>query len=241
MRRFYQEKVHPYLLNVTLVLFILQVLLLPLALSYAYAGKSEAPAHELTYSAGSLAWDSATGIRPDGSAELKVFSDDKIAPGMEGGCNIRLKNASAGTVQYTAVLYRLRTDDSLPLDAELSAEGAESTAATLLPKGIAPEDVVETLGGSLAGNAMKDFSIRWHWDYSADAQQDALDTRLGSEGKHTATLGVYLIAEDDNGTLTPEPPKAGDDSLLTVYLVLMLVCGSLLIFLMAERRRNREQ
>ena len=56
-----------------LILFILQVMLLPVMIGLTYAVPAERPEHILTYRTGSLVWDKAASVRPDGSAELSFF------------------------------------------------------------------------------------------------------------------------------------------------------------------------
>ena len=61
------------MLPAMLILFILQVILLPVMIGLTYAVPAERPQHILTYNTGSLVWDKATSVRPDGSAELSFF------------------------------------------------------------------------------------------------------------------------------------------------------------------------
>ena len=52
-----------WLLPAVLILFLLEVLLFPLAVGVTYSGRSESPDHVLAYTTGKLTWDSATHIQ----------------------------------------------------------------------------------------------------------------------------------------------------------------------------------
>ena len=51
-----------WLPTVTLFLFLLQLLLFPMAIEAAHSGGSETPGHVLTYTTGRLTWDSGTAV-----------------------------------------------------------------------------------------------------------------------------------------------------------------------------------
>ena len=98
-----------------------QVVLFPFAMGFTYAGRNESPHHVLTYTTGSLTWNSATGVDPDtGVAELSLFSDHYqnvqsdngekvVAPGTENTNIVRLKNSVSRTITYVAVMYRIKS------------------------------------------------------------------------------------------------------------------------------------
>ena len=62
-----------WIFSAILILFIVQVILLPVMIGLTYATRSEQPEHILTYTTGSLIWDKDTAVRPDGSASLSFF------------------------------------------------------------------------------------------------------------------------------------------------------------------------
>lgn len=105
-----------------LILFLLQTLMLPAAIGVTYASRSLKPEHILTYSAGRLVWDAGTDTDSSGAARLRLFDTayshvdsgdgaEVVAPGTEGHSLVRLKNDGGSAVTYTAVLYRIRTED----------------------------------------------------------------------------------------------------------------------------------
>ena len=138
-----------------LILFLLQTLMLPAAIGVTYASRSLKPEHILTYSAGRLVWDAGTDTDSSGAARLRLFDTayshvdsgdgaEVVAPGTEGGSLVRLKNEGGSTVTYTAVLYRLRTED-VPVQAALEGEGFADTAEYALPESAAREDVLRAV------------------------------------------------------------------------------------------------
>ena len=105
-----------------LILFLLQTFMLPAAIGVTYASRSLKPEHILTYSAGRLAWDAGTDTDSSGAARLRLFDTayshvdsgdgaEVVAPGTEGHSLVRLKNDGGSAVTYTAVLYRIRTEN----------------------------------------------------------------------------------------------------------------------------------
>ena len=128
------EKIAGMMLPAVLILFILQVILLPVMIGLTYAVPAERPQHILTYSTGSLVWDKATSVRPDGSAEISFFetlyknvnadnAEKVLTPGTEKDSVIRLKNDTNKEITYIAVLYSLSTSPDLDIGASLSGNG----------------------------------------------------------------------------------------------------------------------
>lgn len=70
MKPFLSKRISQWLLPAVLILFILEVLLLPVVLEITYAGREDGPDHILTYTTNSLLWDSATGIDENGVAVI---------------------------------------------------------------------------------------------------------------------------------------------------------------------------
>lgn len=207
------------LLHLVLFLLAINILLLPLGLHFSYAGSPQSPASTLTYTTGKLTWDSATGIRPDGTAELDFFEDrysnvqssqqdSVIAPGTGESRMIRLHNAASQTVRYKALVYRILPGAAVPLSCDLSADGAAVThQLPALPEGVTEQQVVKAVEGSVAGGMVQDFTVDWSWPFERDA--DAEDTALGIQGTDQGTLGFYIVVVDDIQEPDPEtePPE----------------------------------
>ena len=150
------EKIAGMMLPAILILFILQVILLPVMIGLTYAVPAERPQHILTYNTGSLVWDKATSVRPDGSAELSFFetlyknvsadnAERVLAPGTEKDSVIRLKNDTNREITYTAVLYSLSTSPDLDIGASLSGDGFSDISVYTLPENIKKETVVRAV------------------------------------------------------------------------------------------------
>ena len=250
------EKIAGMMLPAVLILFILQVILLPVMIGLTYAIPAERPEHILTYRTGLLVWDKATSVRPDGSAELSFFetlyknvnadnAEKVLAPGTEKDSVVRLKNDTNKEITYTAVLYSLSTSPDLDIGASLSGNGFLDTSRYTLPENIKKEAVIRAVGGKLDARKLQDFDINWFWRFEDGAstyERDQIDTYLGNkaaDGKaDEATLGFYLVVHDD-GEIVPSP-QTGDDTMIGGYVVLMLISGGLCLFLALTRKRREK-
>ena len=248
------KKLREWLFPAILILFILQVMLLPVMIGLTYAVPAERPEHILTYRTGSLVWDEATSVRPDGSAELSFFetlyqnvnagnAEKVLAPGTEKDSVVRLKNDMNKEITYTAVLYSLSTSPDLDIGATLSGDGFSDTSLYTLPKSIEEEAVIRVVGGRLDAKKLQDFNINWFWNFEDGAntdKRDGIDTYLGNKAANgkadEATLGFYLVVYDDSEVLPL--PGTGDDTMIGGYVVLMLISGGMCLFLTITRKRR---
>lgn len=249
------KKLREWLFPAILILFILQVMLLPVMIGLTYAVPAERPEHILTYRTGSLVWDKATSVRPDGSAELSFFetlyqnvnagnAEKVLAPGTEKDSVVRLKNDTNKEITYTAVLYSLSTSPDLDIGATLSGDGFSDTSLYTLPKSIEEEAVIRVVGGRLDAKKLQDFNINWFWNFEDGAntdKRDGIDTYLGNKAANgkadEATLGFYLVVYDDSEVLPL--PGTGDDTMIGGYVVLMLISGGMCLFLTITRKRRK--
>ena len=246
------KKLREWLFPAILILFILQVILLPVMIGLTYATRSERPEHILTYTTGRLVWDKDTSVRPDGSAALSFFEslyqnvnaenvEKVLAPGTEKDSIVRLKNNSKNSVRYTAVLYSLSTTPDLDIGASLSGDGFSDTSDFTLPDKINKDTVIRAVGGSIAANAMQDFDINWFWsfeDANDTESRDKIDTYLGNKAADEATLGFYLVIHD-GGEIVPSP-QTGDNTMIGAYVVLLIISGGMSLFLAVFRRRRKK-
>lgn len=250
----FSRKMNRWLLPAALMLLILEIVTLPYVLSLTYAGRSQESRHILTYTEEKLTWDSATGIDENGVAELDLFDaeykgiasengDKVIAPGAEGFNIVRLQNRVEGPIYYTAVLYRIRSNEALPVDGELSGVGFSDAETYPLPEQVSEDQVIRAVSGTLPGGQIQDFDITWTWSYFEDEDQDVIDTLLGDSAaldeEDRVTVGLYLVVEDGNRYLIPNAPETGDNGPVGRYLTLMCISGFLLIILLFDRRRER--
>ncbi len=238
------QKLNAWLLSVLLILFALQMALLPHGVGLTWADRSDAPGNVLTYSQGKLRWDDNTHIRPDGTARLDLFDpayqgvtaadgDNLVAPGTQGGSYVRLKNSVSGSVKFTAVLYEIKTDPALPVKADL-AGSFQDTSRYSLPAGVSQNQVLRAVSGTLRGRQIQDFDIAWDWDFEGN---DSLDTDFGNaDPADRITLGLYIVVEDGNSYVTPDIPQTGDDSHIQFYACIMVLSGGMLIILLLEYR-----
>lgn len=246
------HKMNRWLLPVIVILFVLEVMTLPLVVGVTYSAKNTTPDHVLTYTKGKLTWDSATDIDKNGVAEMDLFDavynnveagngDNLVAPGCEGTNTIQLKNNVSGSVKYTAVLYWIRSTDLLPVEVSLAdSTGFTDTTTYKLPDGVEKDQVIRAVTGTVKGGEIQDFDISWLWEFETSAEQDEIDTFLGD--KHNAdevTVGLYIVVEDNNSYITPDIPKTGDESHIGMYVGLMVISLVMLILLLWDRRKEK--
>lgn len=219
-----RTKIYPWLLPAVLILLLIQAVLFPLVVESTYAGRSESPGHVLTYTTGTLTWDSATGVDPDtGVAELSLFSEidqnvqsdngeKVVAPGTERTNMVRLKNDASRAITYVAVMYRVKEEADLPVGPVLLDNSAFSDTDTYpLPHGVTEDQVVRAVTGTVAGGQLQDFDISWNWSYYENDQRDQVDTDLGNQAAwqeaDTVTAGLYIVVEED-GPVDPGPNES---------------------------------
>lgn len=185
-----------------LILFLLQIFLLPVGLGVTYATKSTRPEHILRYENRRLRWDSATAVLADGTARLTLFDpeydrvrsengDSLIASGTEKSIVVRLQNSSAGAVVFTAVLYVLEGEE-LPVTATLKGEGLREAESFSLPAGAENAAVLRAVSGRLAGERLSELELGWSWRFDGD---DGADTALGDGAGETAPPAAGAVRD----------------------------------------------
>lgn len=220
------RKANRWLLPAVLILFILQIVTFPFVLGITFADRSETPDHVLTYTPNRLRWDDDTNIDKDtGVAELNLFDakydgvesadgENIVAPGTEGLNIVRLKNNVGGPIDYTAVLYRIRTSEDLTVEPWLSVEDEDKVERVEeedyeklpLPEDVEAEHVITAIKGHVRGNLLQDFDISWLWDFERLDENslllDEADTLLGDKAAtgdaDEVTVGLYIVVEDYN-------------------------------------------
>ncbi len=204
------KSVNRWLLPAVLILFLLEIVAFPLAVGLSWADRYDSPDHVLSYKKGRLTWDSGTGIRPDGTAEIDLFDpdyddtvnaengDNVIAPGTQKHNFIRVKNNAPGKIYYTAVLYEIN-DADIPVTVEFSAEDAEDTDRYPLPRGIDEENVLRAVRGTIPKRQVANLDIAWEWIFEESDAQDIADTAFGNRiPLDDMTVGLYIVVEDYN-------------------------------------------
>lgn len=237
-------------------LFVLEVLLFPLAIGTTYASRSESPDHLLTYTTSALTWDSGTGVQADGVALLDLFDgsyesvqtqngDNLVAPGTQSANIVRLKNSAAVPITYTALLYRIREEDALPVAPQLEGEGFRDTKTYPLPAGVEDSQVVRAVTGTLAAGSVQDFDITWLWNYHESDTRDRTDTALGNQAAFSqadeVTAGLYIVVEDESSGayILPQSPQTGEGAAPGMYLTLLGIAAAVFVLAALERCRGK--
>ena len=250
------QRASAWLLPAVLILFILEIATLPLVLSLTYAGRSESPDRVLTYSTGLLTWDSAAGILESGAAELSLFDSlydnvraedgaNVLAPGTEGDSIVRLENTTGRGIRYTAVVYEIKSSESLDIVTALNGDGFVDTEAYTLPEGVAAESVIRAVEGTVPAGQLQDFDIDWQWAFERDREKDINDTALGNKSAagdpDDVVIGFWIVVEDEGQPYTPHAPKTGDTAFVEIYVIILCVSAAALVALVCLRRKKREE
>ena len=249
---FISKKVRGWLMPTVLILFLLLVVTVPFMAGITYAGSGEAPNHVLTYTPGTLKWESGIApiaideIQPDGALELNLFGEE-ISPGSSGGTRVRLQNNAGGTVEYTVVLYKKSNNPALKETIQVSLEpytasvysrsGEPQVPQIPLPEGVSGDDVAITSLGSLKGKEIQEFTLTWNWEFETDRERNQKDTELGIQAADLVTVGMYVVVEDNNNYALPQ---TGDSSNISTYMVLLGISAVVLVLLVAERFRKKK-
>lgn len=235
-----------------LLLVFFGTAVLPLAIGTAYGVEEDLAQHILTYTENKLTWDEATDIDENGAAKLSLFKavydgalsengENIIAPGIANSNKISLRNTVEGSIQFTAVLYFLSTNEDLNVGIEVRGEGLTATEEYLLPEGVDAADVISVATGEIAGGAEKTFDVSWLWEFYTDEAGDALDTMLGNmDDLDDVTVGLYIVVEDDGTYTEPDVPKTGDGFNLGWYILLAGVSAAGIILLLVSRKREKK-
>ncbi len=263
-------KINRWMLPAVLILFICQLVFLPWAVGFTWADKETNPDYTLTYTKNKLTWETDVDKLPDGTVVIDLFDSeygstvkshdgrDVVAPGTANSKTIRLQNNVRGSVTYTAVAYIIKSDATIPLTVNVTADGtATETDDYSLPEGVTQDQVVQAITGTVSGKQRVDFDTAWSWAFEESAQQDAEDTLLGIKGSAAeVSVGLYIVVEDrniyggnssdpddsadPNNPIRPDVPMTGDNSQVDLYIGLMVISFIMLILLLLDRRREKK-
>lgn len=197
-------------------LLFISAMAIPLIIEVTYADTKESPMHILNYDTNRLFWsEGLSNVDEDGAYRLNLFdslpTDEDgmkiIAPGDADGGSMRLVNKTARPIHYSAVIY-LASNDGVPIKADFSNfDPLNRQTLFSLPDGITSDDVLRAVGGELDAYEYCDFDVAWLWEFSTDAEGDALDTEIGDKDLSLVELGVWVTVTDN---LEPNVPDGSD-------------------------------
>lgn len=241
----------------TLIVLLFAAALITFPYAFNLTWSSPAADRTLTYTVGSLTWDSAAKIDKNGVIQLSMFDSgydnvksadgvNVVAPGTGKTTQILLRNTVSGSIRYTAVLYRLDKTD-VPIAAGLTGPDPAVTHY-YLPKGVAKEQVVSAVGGTVNGGSVKTLDISWNWEFFEDDKGDERDTMLGNKSPaDEVKYGLYIVVEDDNyygggggiNNCLVVPPKSGDNSAVKLLVLSVLAMCAMLSFTHRDKRAKK--
>lgn len=232
----------------TVILLAAVVITFPYTFNLTWSLPGTEADRTLTYTTGSITWDSSADIDGNGVIRLSMFKpdyssvkaqngEDVVAPGTENNTCIRFFNKAGGTVSYTAVLYRL-DDTEVPVTASLT--GADAVGTYSLPSGVMADQVINAVGGTIDGNSVELLDIDWLWQFSVDDAADQHDTKLGNESDpDEVNYGLYLVVTDNN-TGEIVSPQTGDSSNIMLWFVLLVISLCAVVFLLFWGNRSEK-
>lgn len=261
-----KRNITDWLLPAVIILFLLQIIVFPFAINYTLADRSEKPNHNISYTTNKLEWEESMGINKRGAAELSVFSaqyqnvdssngDYLIAPGTEGKNIIRFNNKSSGAVKYIAVLYEIKSSESLPVEVSFETPNSSDTDIQALPEGVTKDQIIRTVTGEAKAGEIRDFDINWLWNFEVNDAQDKIDVDFGNKSANgnpdDVTVGFYIVVEDDNASssiptdnthdyIKPITPRTGGSLNIIIYVVFMCV-SAFVIFILGFKRRHKAE
>lgn len=189
-------------------------------------------------------------IAYDEMGEVTVLSpggDRLFAPGTANSYPFRFKNNGNVPVDYTMTVkaYITPEETSLPIQAKMNRfDGSwlvgsqESWEPVLTLNGV-------TDSGTLGVNRYANYTLDWQWpfetaDETGDIRAgDAYDTLLGNlaAGEDiTLTVEIQVAATADTGG---QIPATGDESLIGLFVLLMLISGTAFVLLILDRRKRK--
>lgn len=231
------------------VLFILQIVLLPLFVGVTYASKSLNPEHTITYSSHQLLWDRNTQVDLNGVAQLSLFEsiyenvnsnqgDNVFAPGTKKESIVRLVNKENTKIRYTVVVYYESTNDQLPLDVYLGDGNFNDVQYNNYPDTIDSNSIVRVVSGELEKNRMQEFDICWEWKFEGEELDDFIDTYFGNQAANDVadrvSVGFYIVVEADGTTIHPGSASTGDYTMIVIDLFIMVISGLVLLWCMRK-------
>lgn len=181
----------------------------------------------------------------NGENEITVNGQDKlIAPGTENTYSFKLENTGEVPVSYGMEMeaYISNNVDMIPVNAKVFDHtgrylaGSETTWAPVLDiNGV-------TDSGELAPEHYWDYTLQWQWPFEGDDEYDTLLGNKAVDEDITLTIVITTRAEaEDTVVRDGGIPKTGDDSEMTLWIVLMLVAGLALLACIFARRKEKEQ
>lgn len=240
----------------TLIVLLFAAALITFPYAFNLTWSSPAADRTLTYTVGSLTWDSAAKIDKNGVIRLSMFDSgydnvksadgvNVVAPGTGKTTQILLRNTVSGSIRYTAVLYRLDNTD-VPIAAGLTGPDPAVTDY-YLPTGVEKKQVVSAVGGTVNGGSVKTLDISWNWKFYEDDKGDERDTMLGNKSPaDKVEYGLYIVVEDDNyyggggiNNCLVVPPKSGDNSAVKLLVLSVLAMCAMLSFTHRDKRAKK--
>lgn len=185
---------------------------------------------------------------------LSENGDSLIAPGTGSAYTFQLKNSGNCALDYNmdVSMHASESNDAIPLEVKMSRSdgrflaGDDNNWTELAALDGAKDAAV------LGADSFTAYTLEWQWPFETMegeiSSEDLRDTLLGNmeidEELNVAIKISVTASADEDPTRKGGTPKTGDDSQLTLFIVIAIAATVILliilIFLIKERREKDE-
>ena len=176
------------------------------------------------------------------------YGDKVIAPGTENSYTFKLKNTGNVALDYTVEVdaYFTPADIEIPITGRLNRyDGAWVIGGKDAYANVPVLDTAKD-HATLGVGKYTYYTLDWLWPF--ESGNDALDTTLGNlavDGDLTFTIVIKTTATEssdpyDDSGITP-PPQTGDNTDLTLWIVLAVSSFAMMIFLLFYQNKEKRR
>ena len=206
---------------------------------------------EITVQSAGANGQASTATGKTGSAANNTSIDKLIAPGTSNSYTFAVKNTGQKKADYKIWVETRISDnvETLPLQTRMAgrnkwlAGGDDTWTGAMGLNGVSDK-------GQLAPGKSTSYTLYWQWPFEqGDDEYDTFLGNLAAEEDVTYTIAIHTLASDaeasdgtgagsnKNGGLF----RTGDDSMIWIAVIALIVAGGLAVILWARRKKERSE